>query len=183
MLSRQIFYITIGFLITLWTIFFLGEAGYYDENLWAIKESNGLLSIITGCFLHGGLNHIVSNSVALLLTMPLIQYFYKKDFWQITFLGTVIPAILVYKAGFFVIGISGLTFTYIWFLIFAGMGSKDKFRFGCSVLIILFYGSTLSGVTPMAGMGVSYHMHLFGFVVSLLYSVYRYSRYSKSELI
>ena len=176
MLNRSIFYKTVGFLIVIWTIFLLGESGYYSKDAWAIKESNGLFSIITGCFLHGDFNHIVSNSIALLLTMPLIQYFYKKDFWQITFLGTVIPAILVYKAGFFVIGISGLTFTYIWFLIFAGMGSKDKFRFGCSVGMILFYGSTLRGITPMAGIGISYHMHLFGFIISLLYSIYRYSR-------
>lgn len=176
MLGRKIFYITLAFISMVWAIFFMGEADVFNKGTYIISERNGLLSIITGPFLHADLGHIVGNTKMLLLTMPLIQYFYKKDFYILTLLGIILPAITVYFAGLSVLGISGLTYTYVWFLILSGIGSKDKYRFICSIAFIVFYGGSLAGITPLAGFGVSWHTHLFGVVVALVYSVYRYLR-------
>lgn len=176
MLGRKIFYITISFVLFLWVLYFADELCLFDKHLFSTRQNNGIFSILTGPFLHLNLKHIVNNTKVLLITLPLIQYFYKKDFIKLSLLGIVLPNVLVYVLGLAVIGISGLVYTYIWFLIFAGMGSKDKFRFACSIVFMLFYCGTLVGATPLVGFGISWRAHLFGLLVALFYSIYRYLR-------
>jgi len=176
MLGRKIFFITIGFIMILITIFLLGETDYFNKHDYFINKKNGLISIITGSFLHGNMKHLIGNIKVLLLTMPLLHYFYKKDFWQLTIIGIFIPATTIYYLELSVLGISGLTYCYVWFLIFSGIGSKDVYRFICSIFFIVFYGSSLIGVTPLVGVGISWQTHLIGMYVAFFYSIYRYLR-------
>lgn len=176
MLGRKIFYVTMIFIAAVWAIFFLGEYGVFAKGDFVIKKENGLVSILTGPFLHANLSHIIGNTKMLLLAIPIVLYFYKKDFLILTLLGTIIPSIIVYFAGLAVLGISGLTYAYLWFIIFAGIGSNDKQRFVCAAAFILFYSGSLVGITPLAGFGISWQTHLFGVIVALVYSVYRYLR-------
>ena len=174
MLNKKIFFITLSFIGSLWIIYLLDCMQVFNKLDYSISPKNGWWSILTGGFLHGNLPHLIGNTKGLLLSVPLVLYLYKNNFTSIMILGILIPATVVYCLGFNTVGISGLVYALIWFLIFSGIGSEDKIKFLVSMALIIFYGSTLTGITQYAGRGISYHGHLSGFAVGLICSIIGY---------
>lgn len=182
MLDRSIFYKTFILLFIIWICFFLQKLEIIDSIKFSSYHKNNWYSIFTGVFLHANTSHIVGNVKGLILALPLLFYFYKKYSIEIIFSGLFFPSFLSYAIGMNIIGSSGLVFTLIWFLIFAGIGSKDKERFFTSIVLILFYSYSLMGVTPDAGYNIAWQTHLFGFIIGFIYALRRYWKKDKKDL-
>jgi len=141
------------------------------ENLLTSVE-NGWMSIFTGQILHSNLNHLISNISYLILCVPILLTLYKKDFNMITFLGMLLPSVAVYILDKPELGISGLVYTYAWFIIFGGMSSKNIYKFTLSLVFVALGIASLNGAIPTA-FGVNWWIHGAGVLTALAYSLIR----------
>lgn len=182
MLSRSIFYKTFILLFIIWICFFLQQLEIIDSTKFSVYNKNDWYSIFTGVFLHANTSHIVGNTKALILSLPLLFYLYRKVSFEFILAGLFFPSYMCYAMGMNVIGISGLVFALVWFIIFAGIGSKDKDRFIASMIVGFFYANSLIGITPDAGYRIAWQAHLFGFVIAFIYAVGRYWKKDKKPL-
>lgn len=160
-----------AFLLALWIIHILQVFCVFDTSAFSTSQKNGVFSIITGVFLHANFSHLVSNTSSLLITLSLLLRFYKKDSFSLIALGLFLPSVFVYILGQNVVGISGLVYALLWFLIFAGLSAKDSFKFLLSIVLAMFYAGSLIGITPMAGYGISWQAHLGGFLLAVAMAV------------
>lgn len=156
------------FLASLWLIHIFNIYGVFDACKFSTSQNNGVFSIFTGVFLHADFSHLASNTGTLIVSLPLLFRYYKKDAYSLLFLGSFFPSLIVFILGKNVIGISGLVFATIWFLIFAGLRSKSSFNFILSIGLGAFYAQSLIGITPFVGEHISWQSHLVGFFIGLI---------------
>jgi membrane associated rhomboid family serine protease len=170
--------IEIAFLavVCLWVIYAIGlvlnTVSSVDIRSYGIqpREISGLAGIIFWPFLHGGLFHLLANSLALFFLLLLILIFYKK---------LTIPAVIIITlaggAGVWLaassntvhIGASGVIFGLIGFLISGGIFRRELKSLFLSVIVLVIYGSLLLTLL-VAVPGVSWTGHLFGFLAGVL---------------
>ena len=134
------------------------------------RTSWGLIGILTSPFLHGGIRHLISNTLPLIALLIILNYFYKqKALSVITF--TIIIG------GFFVwlfarnanhIGASGLIYGLAAFLIANGFIEKKFVPILISIGVIFLYGGLIWGVFPSTYGRVSWESHLFGAIAGIL---------------
>lgn len=162
----------------IWILFFI----FPNPLPYAIHESNGLFSIISGTFLHGNLKHLLNNTVGLLAIIPIVRYLYPKDALELVILGLIFPSALTYvTVDIPVVGISGLLFCLNWFVIVAGLNSKNVLKMIVSLFVLVFFGSLLSA-TPYAPLGVAWQTHLYGLIIGVLWALINPNRNKKPSL-
>ena len=148
--------------------FLLQTAGIIDTGKNAISKDNGLISIVTGVVLHGGWRHMIGNLLGMLMGVSLLVIFYKKAYFKVMAFGYFAPAIVMYMLGHASIGISGLVYTVIWFVILSGIISNVKEKFYVGMLVLVVYGSTLNGAVPPRGFSnIAWQAHLVGLLVAI----------------
>jgi membrane associated rhomboid family serine protease len=118
----------------------------------------------------------MGNISLLVLSLPLLFSLYPKSKYIVLSLGTIIPSIFCYLIGKDIIGISGLVFTVIWFLILSGLQNQDNLKFLVAVLLSAFLGNTLISITPSAGFNIAWESHLVGFLVGFVLSLFEKSK-------
>jgi membrane associated rhomboid family serine protease len=128
------------------------------------READGLLGILLAPFLHGGIGHLIANTVPFLILGALIALSGLARLLLVTAI-----VMLVGGAGTWLlagedtlhIGASGVVFGYATYLIARGIFSRNLLHLAVGALIVLFFGTTLLwGLIPDAG--VSWHGHFFG---------------------
>jgi membrane associated rhomboid family serine protease len=153
--------------LIIWAVFLL------NFLLWGIelrmfgihpRTSLGLLGIVFAPFLHAGWQHIIANTIPLLILLPLLYIFYENIKYRVILFSILIGGFAVWligKSGTVHIGASGLVFSLMAFLIAAGIFrfSWKSFLIALGVLI-LYGGAMLQGVLPEEG--ISWEGHLFG---------------------
>lgn len=164
-----------GIILLVWIIFLLQYKGILNGDDFTISKKNGLWSVFTGVFFHNSFSHLINNTVALLMTIPIVNYFYKKSFFLLIVLGLFIPSVLTYFLyPLSVVGISGLCYTLIWFVIAAGILSKDKYKLIMSLILLTMYGNSLVLAVPpqnVMSMGIAWKTHLYGTLIGIIYAV------------
>ncbi len=153
-------------------LFLLG--GRLDAFGVAPRTMDGLLGIFAAPFLHGGLGHLVANTVPLVVLGFLATSRKKMDFWVVAFASTLVGGLgtwLIAPAGSVHIGASGVIFGLLGFLMGRGMFERRAGAIAMSTLVTFLFGGMLWGVLPVvAGAGISWQMHLFGYLGGLLTS-------------
>lgn len=162
-----------AFLVFLWLVFLLQVSGIINTADYVISKSNTIFSIITGVFLHGNYDHLVGNTRILLVVLPLLFWLYPKTKYRLIALGIVIPSAVCYIFGISALGISGLAFCLLWFLVFRGLRSNNLIKFAVGIILVMIYSSTLIGITPAAGLKIAWQAHLAGFLVGLDAALFR----------
>jgi membrane associated rhomboid family serine protease len=154
--------------------FLLQEVGVIVTSVWSTSPSNGLISILTGTFLHGSYSHMVGNLTGIIISSTIIYNFYHKDYFSIVVLGIFLPSAFAYFfTPHYTIGISGLVYTLIWFTIIRGLISKDRTRLFLGIGMAMFYGTSIKGAIPQGfGSQIAWYCHLMGILTALIYAVY-----------
>ncbi len=127
------------------------------------RTFGGLAGIVTLPFLHGNLQHIIGNTVPLVVLLFVLAGS-RANSVDIVFLISLLAGIALWLFGGegIHIGASVLVFGLIGFLICAGFFERRLVSVIVAVGVALTYGSTLLyGVLPMQE-GVSWEGHLFG---------------------
>ncbi len=131
------------------------------------RSLSGLDGILFAPFLHDGFGHLFSNSLAFAV-LGVIAY---AAVTLGRFLGVIVLTALSSGLGAWlfgapntlVIGASGVIFGLLGFLLFRGLAVRNPGTITVSIMMLLVYGGTISGVLPGTPF-VSWQAHLFGFI-------------------
>ena len=162
-----------GFIALIWTLeivdlLVLGGA----LNAYGIRPRSivGLRGILFAPFLHGGLAHVLANTIPFLTFGWLIMLRETSDFFvvtAVTMLTSGLGVWLIASPGTIHIGASGLIFGYFGFLLLRGYFERSFSAILFSLIVGLLYGSLIWGVLPLQ-VGISWQGHLFGFLGGVL---------------
>ena len=143
------------------------------------RELIGLIGIFTAPLLHGGLTHLISNTVPLLFLGVVLFYFYRRIaasvFLKCYFITNILVWIFARSA--IHIGASGVIYGLAFFLIFFGFFRRDFLSLVISFVVILLYGWVFYGVLPTDPY-VSFESHLAGGIIGVANAIY-YSKWKK----
>lgn len=167
-LKTQIFILG-GLVALMWIVeivdlfFFRGRLDSYGIRPHSIV---GLRGIIFAPFLHGGLGHLIANTIPFLTLGWLIMLRETSDFLKVTIVTMLVSGLGVWllAAPYSIhIGASGLIFGYFGFLLFMGYFERSLTAILFSLIVGLLYGGMIWGVLPLQ-YGISWQGHLFGFI-------------------
>lgn len=164
------------FLISLWLIFFVKQNSDYNFSKFGIlpREPEGVLGIITSVFIHGDLDHIISNSFPILILGMMLFFFYKKIAKPAFIWIWLISGVWLWIGGrnnqhhpVYHIGASTLIYGLATFLFFSGVFRKHLRLMVVSALVVFLYGSIMWGIFPLKE-EISWEGHLFGAIAGIL---------------
>ncbi|HEY9749184.1 MAG TPA: rhomboid family intramembrane serine protease [Allocoleopsis sp.] len=162
-----------GFIICIWVLEIVDLFVFRNAlNLYGIRPRNmiGLRGILFAPFLHGGLGHLMANTVPFLVLGWLVMLREVSDFLivsVITILTSGLGVWLFGSANSIHIGASGLIFGYFGFLLSRGYFERSATGIAFSLFVGVLYGSLIWGVLPIRN-GISWEGHLFGFIGGIL---------------
>ena len=163
------------FLLVLWLvklIEIISEQDFYVFGIYP-RELYGLKGILFSPFLHGGMNHLIDNSIPLFLLMVALFYFYHEIAFRVFLLSFFVTNIMVWlgaRASFH-IGASGLIYSFASFLFFSGIFRRYPRLVAISLLVVFLYGSMIWGLFPL-DVTISFESHIYGSVVGLVMSIF-----------
>lgn len=135
------------------------------------RTQRGLIGIFTSPFLHGGLQHLISNSIPLVVMLLTLSVFYEKKWIPVVTIIVIIGGGLTWLFGGDGnhIGASGLIYGLAGFLIANGIIEKNMKSLIITIVIGLLYGGLIFGVLP-TDRRISWEGHLFGAVGGVIAS-------------
>ena len=158
--------VMLALLSGLWVLELLDQlSGNRLDNLGIhAREIDGLPEIFTAPFLHGGWDHLISNSVpfAVLGFLVLLGGVARWVFASLTsIVSSGLVAWVMTPPNTIILGASGLIFGWLTYLLARGLWSRRPAQVVIAVVVLLVYGGLIWGVLPGAT-GVSWQAHLGG---------------------
>jgi membrane associated rhomboid family serine protease len=129
----------------------------------------GLVGIFTAPMLHGGFNHLMSNTIPLLFLGSVLFFFYDKIGATVFFRSYFWTNVLVWlfaRQNSNHIGASGLVYGLAFFLISFGIFRRDFTSMLISIVVIMLYGGVIYGILP-TDPRVSWESHFAGALVGI----------------
>ena len=161
------------FVAVIWVVFVIDRFLPLEQLGMIPRSLRGLMGIVTLPFLHANLQHIMANTVPLVVLSCLLAGS-RANSIDIVVLISVIAGLLLWLFGQTAlhIGASVLVFGLIGFLVCAGFFEKRLLSALIAIGVAVVYGSTLVfGILPLQT-GVSWDGHLFGAVAGGLVAYY-----------
>ncbi len=163
------------FILIIWIIKIseiLLETDFTYLGIFPLK-TKGLIGIITAPLIHSDLEHLIANSVPLLILGTGLFYFYNKIALKVFILSYLIANIWIWFGArqAYHIGASGLVYSFASFLFFSGVVSKNVKLIAISLLVIFLYGSMIWGVLPIQP-HISWESHLMGAIAGAVLAFY-----------
>lgn len=165
----------VGGLAAIWTVsvanwvVFGSALNAFGVQPWSV---GGLWHVFTAPFLHGDIGHLMANSVGFLMLAPLTMLRKRLDFWVVTVAGTLSSGLMSWVFGGLGsthIGVSGVIFAYLGFLMTRGIFQRSWGTLLMSALMFWMFSGLLWGLFPiLAGVGISWQGHLGGFLGGVL---------------
>lgn len=160
---------------------------YFVLLLWAIKifeiiahvrfvkfgifprTQDGLLGIITSPLIHADFNHLINNSIPLIILGASLFYFYKEIAYKVFFLIWLVGDFWLWAIGrpSFHIGASGIVYGLVAFLFLSGILRKNIRLMAVSIFIVFLYGGLVWGILPI-DYHISFEGHLTGSIIGLV---------------
>lgn len=169
--TKSVILLPILFVLVLWLVFWYELKFNHSLSHFGIypREVFGLKGIFFSPFLHGDLEHLANNSVALLVLLPLLRYFYKEQTFVVLLLGVLFSGLGTWLLGrpSYHIGASGLIYALVSFIFFKGIFTKYYRLVALSFTIVLLYGGSVWYMFPNIKEGISWEGHFAGFFVGL----------------
>ncbi len=153
----------------IWVVFMLDHVIPLQQYGLEPRSLSGLSGIAAMPFLHSGLNHLVSNTIPLLVLLMLLAGSRARSWLIVLTIGLLSGGLLwVFGRPALHIGASAMIFGLAAFLLVSGVLERRFLPLVISALVGLLYGSTLlSGILPTVN-GVSWDGHLCGMIAGIL---------------
>ena len=172
---RKSIVIPVLFVVVLWIIKLSEVYFNYSFVNFGIRPRTfeGLIGIMTAPLIHSGFDHLLSNSLPLLVVGAGLIYFYHEIAFRVILLITLFSGFWVWIAARpdSHIGASGLIYGFVCFLFFSGIFRKDRRLLAISLLVTFLYGGLVWGILPV-DQSISWESHLFGSVAGFLCAIY-----------
>lgn len=160
-------------LIIIWSIKLFEIVFDYDFTEYGVlpRNFNGLVGILFSPLIHSDVNHLLSNSLPVIILCLLIFNFYSQIAKKILIYLYFISGLWLWCIGreSFHIGASGLIYAMASFLFFSGILRKNSQLSAVALLVIFIYGGLFWGLFPIHK-NVSWEGHLTGFIAGILVS-------------
>ena len=151
--------------VLLLTVVYVAQAGF-DARLFSVAPGRveGLFGVLTAPLLHGSLEHIVANGVAVLFLGTLAGWVYPRATLRglpLMWRGSGLGAWLLGAAGSWHLGASGVTHGLMFLVMALALLRRDRAAIAATMIGFMFYGGMLLTVLPREP-GVSWQSHLGG---------------------
>ena len=164
--TKAVILLPLFFVLTLWLVFWYELQFQHNLSHFGIypREVFGLKGILFSPFLHGDIEHLTNNSIALLVLLPILRYFYKEQSFIVLFLGILFSGLGTWLLGrpSYHIGASGLIYALVSFIFFKGIFTKYYRLVALSFTIVILYGGSVWYMFPNVKEGISWEGHLAG---------------------
>lgn len=130
----------------------------------------GLRGILFAPFLHGGFYHVAANTVPFIVLGWFVMLRNVSDFYFVSVMSALVGGLgtwLVGRPCTVHVGVSGVIFGYLGYLLFRGYFERSFVAIAISIAIAIAYGGMIWGVLPTRGY-ISWEGHLFGFIGGIL---------------
>lgn len=156
----------------LWIVFAVDNLLGHTLLAWGIRARSweGLAGIAFAPFLHHGYAHLAMNTVSFGVLGGLLHFRRPADFTYVSAVGAVgsgLGAWLLSPAHVTTVGLSGVLFAYLGYLMTRGFFAPRLSDILLSVLVTVTFGSMLFGVLPLVAEGISWQAHLAGFLTGI----------------
>jgi membrane associated rhomboid family serine protease len=160
------FQLVLGMAAVMWVLEIVDGTVGSDLDDYGIqpREPDGLVGIVTSPFLHGGMDHLMSNTVPFLamgLGIALAGVGRVLAVTAIVMLVGGLGTWLIGPENTNHIGASGVVFGYASYLLVRGFYNRNALELLMGLVVgVLWGGALLSGLVPREG--ISWQGHLFG---------------------
>ena len=176
--KRKFFYSLVfpgAFVILLWLIKLseiVLEVSFADLGVYPM-HTKGLTGILAGPLIHGDLQHLLANTLPVIILGTGLFYFYDSIALKVFLIVYFLSGIMLWFGGreAYHIGASGLIYGLASFLFFSGIIRKHIRLMALSLLVAFLYGGMIWGLLPV-GKGVSWEGHLFGAIAGIAMAFY-----------
>jgi membrane associated rhomboid family serine protease len=141
----------------------LSRLGVYPR-LW-----QGLWGVLCAPMIHGSWQHLISNSLALLVLGVVLLYGYPRSsrhVLMLVWLGSGL-GVWLFARGSYHFGASGLAHGLMFFVFVSGILRRDRLSIALSLIVFLLYGGMVATIFPQQP-GISYESHFFGALMGLI---------------
>lgn len=164
----------------MWLVYYAERQTGYDLGIFGIQPRDlfGLIGVLFAPMLHGGVVHLISNTVPLLFLGAVLFFYYNKIAPGVFIRCYLVTNLLVwlFARQSIHIGASGLVYGLASFLIFYGLFKRDFQSLLISVIVLFLYGGIFYGVLP-SNPYISWESHLFGAMVGVWTAIsFRYKK-------
>lgn len=131
------------------------------------RNPDALYGIAFAPFLHGSIEHLLLNTVSLVILGALTMVRRRSDFVAVSVISGLVSGLgtwLIGAPGTVHIGASGVIFGYLGFLMARGFFERSLSAILLSAGVIWFFHAMVWGVLPTVAAGISWEAHLFGFL-------------------
>lgn len=140
------------------------------------QSARGLLGILVLPFLHGGWEHLASNSVPILVLGTALYYFYPTLANRVMLLTYLMSGLFTWCIGdpsSIHIGASALVYGLNLFLITSGFIRGNRILIVISLITVFLYGGFVWGMIPDLAIlqNISWEGHLSGAIVGIVLAV------------
>ncbi len=139
------------------------------------RHISGLVGVFTAPLLHGGFEHLFSNTLPLLISLTAILYLYPASAMRVMPVIWVGSGILAWFIGrpSLHFGASGFVYGLLAYVFIGGILRLDMRSVAVSMMVWFLYGSMIWGVLPIRP-NMSWELHLSGAILGVaLAIVYR----------
>jgi len=158
------------FLLLIWMVFLVDLTLKSDLVYHGLfpRKIYGLQGILFGPFIHGGIKHIVANSLPLFALSSLLFYFYQNLSFRVLIICYLLTGTLVWIIGrpSYHVGASGIIYGLAGFLFVSGIIRKHLGLMAISFLVAFQYGSMIWGIFPIEDR-VSWESHFCGLLAGV----------------
>jgi len=162
-------------LVVVWFIFFMNQSFHLHLNELGIfpRTISGLQGVVFSPFLHSDLNHILNNSLPLLILSTALIYFYREVSLKVLAYGVLLSGILTWIIGrdSYHIGASGLIYVLVSFIFFKGLRTQYYRLMALSMAVVLLYGGMIWYVFPEVDYTISWEGHLAGLLTGFVFAI------------
>lgn len=146
--------------------------GAFDLAAWTVQPGSpgGLRGLLAAPLLHGSIEHLAANAIALLMLGTLAGVVYPRAVLRalpMLWLGSGLGAWLLGDAGTRHLGASGLTHGLMFLVLTLGLLRRDRPAIAAGMIAFFLYGGMLLTVLPREA-GVSWQAHLGGAVAGVV---------------
>jgi membrane associated rhomboid family serine protease len=134
---------------------------------------SGLQGIIFSPLIHSGYDHLISNTLPLLVLGTALFYFYRELGLRITLFSWIISGIWVwvFARPSYHIGASGIIYAWAAFLFVSGVIRRHPRLMALSLLVAFLYGSMVWGIFPLREK-ISWEGHLMGMLSGIILALF-----------
>ena len=166
--------IALVFIGILWSIFIIDAVFGLRLGQFGLRPGSvpGLIGIVTAPLLHGSVQHLLSNTIPLLVSLTATLYLYPNSSVRVIpliWLGSGVLAWFIGRPSLH-LGVSGLIYGLLAYVFVGGLLRRDMRSVSVSLLVGFLYGSMIWGVLPIRP-HMSWEMHLAGAMIGFLLAV------------